>query len=172
MNRRPLFAAVVFALALALVGCSKPEPPRLTPLSAKLTSISTLGIDVDLKLDAENVNDSDLSARSVTATIVVDGRIALGTVTVAHAIKLPAHKKTTLDVPVSSRWKDLSGLVSLASAAGKDVPYTVDGSVELGGETLHVQVPFHVVGVLTREQLTQAMLNSLPKIPGLLPGAR
>src|SRR5512132_2132749 len=110
MNRHLFFAA-----AIALVACAKPEPPRLTPLSARVTAISPLGIDVELKLDAENPNASDLSARSVTATITVDGRFTLGSVTVPHAIKLPAHKKTTLDVPVSSRWKDLSGLVSLAA---------------------------------------------------------
>lgn len=166
MNRHIFYAA-----AFALVACAKPEPPRLTPISARVTAISPLGIDVDLKLDAENPNASDLSARSVTATITLDGRTTLGSVTVPHAIKLPAHKKTTIDVPVSSRWKDLSGLVTLA-AAGKDIPYMIDGSVELGGDTLHVQVPFRIAGTVTREQLTQATLNSLPKIPGLLPGAR
>lgn len=165
MNRRILYAA-----AFALVACAKPEPPRLTPLSARVTAISAQGIDADLKLEAENINDSDLSARSVTATITLDGRVTLGSVTVPHAIKLPAHKKTTIDVPVSSRWKDLSGLMTLA-AAGKDVPYTVDGTVELGGDTLHLQVPFRVAGIVTRAQLTQATLSSLPKIPGLIPGA-
>jgi LEA14-like dessication related protein len=167
MNRRPFFAVA----ALALVACAKPDPPKLTPLSAKVTSISPLGIDVALRLEAENPNRSDLTARSVTATITLDGRYVLGTVTVPHALNLPAHQKTTIDVPVSSRWQDLSGLVSLA-AAGKDIPYKVDGTVELGGDLLSIPVPFHLGGTVTREQLTQATLKSLPKIPGLLPGAR
>lgn len=168
MNRRPLFAAVA---ALSLVACAKPEPPRLTPLSAKVTSISTQGIEVDLKIAAENPNGSALTARSLTATITLDGRFVLGTVTVPHRIQLPAHQKTILDVPVTSRWQDLSSVVSLATA-GKDVPYKVDGTVELGGDTLNITVPFQVAGTITREQLAQAALNSLPKIPGLLPGGR
>jgi len=167
MNCRHLVAASAFVL----VACARPDPPKLTPLSVKITAITPLSIDVDLKIEAENPNSSALSARSVTATITLDDRYVVGTVTLPHAIKLPAHKKTILDVPVSSRWKDLSGLATLA-AAGKDIPYKVDGTVELGGDTLHLDVPFHVAGTLTREQLLQATLSSLPKIPGLLPGAR
>jgi LEA14-like dessication related protein len=167
MNRRPFFAAA----ALVLVACAKPEPPKLTPLSAKITSISPLGIDVALKLEAENPNGNDLTARSVTATITLDSRYVLGTVTVPNRINLVAHQKTILDVPVSSRWQDLSSLVTLA-AAGKDVPYKVDGTVELGGDLLSIVVPFHLAGTLTREQLAQATINSLPKIPGLFPAAR
>ena len=167
MNRRHLFAAV----ALVLVACAKPEPPRLTPLSAKVTAISTQGIDVALKLEAENPNDRAITARSLTATITLDGRYVLGTVTVPHNINLPAHQKTILDVPVSSRWKDLAGLTTLAMA-GKDVPYKVDGKVDLGGDMISVTVPFEVGGTVTREQVAQAALSSLPKIPGLLPPTR
>ena len=167
MNRRHLFAAA----ALVLVACAKPEPPKLRPLSAKVTAISTQGIDVALKLEAENPNDSAITARSLTATITLDGRYVLGTVTVPHDIVLPAHQKTVLDVPVSSRWKDLAGLGTLAMA-GKDVPYKVDGTVELGGSMVSVTVPFQVGGTVTREQLAQAALSSLPKIPGLLPPVR
>ena len=167
MHRRHLFAAA----ALVLVACAKPEPPRLRPLSAKVTTISTQGIDVALKLEAENPNDSAITARSLTATITLDGRHVLGTVTVPHNITLPPHQKTVLDVPVSSRWKDLAGLGTLAMA-GKDVPYRVEGTVELGGSAVSVNVPFTVEGTVTREQLNQAALSSLPKIPGLFPGAR
>ncbi len=167
MNRRTAFAAA----ALVLVACSKPEPPRLTPLAVRVMSISPLGIDVELKLEAENPNGIDLTGREVKATITLDGRIVLGTVTVPNRIKLPAHQKTTIDVPVSSRWQDLSGLVGLA-AAGKDIPYKVDGTVEIGGDSINVTLPFHIAGIATREQLAQAALNSLPKIPGLFPGAK
>ncbi len=167
MKRRHLIAAAAFAL----IACARPDPPKITPLSVKVTSITPLALNVDLKIEAENPNSSALSARSVTATITLDDRYVVGTVTVPHAINLPPHQKTILAVPVSSRWKDLSGLASLA-AAGKDIPYKVDGTVELGGDTLHVDVPFHMGGTITREQLLQATLNSLPKIPGLLPGPR
>jgi LEA14-like dessication related protein len=167
MNRRTAFAAA----ALVLVACAKPEPPRLTPLSAKVTAISAVGIDVDLELEAENPNTVDFTARSVTATITLDGRYVLGTTTVPNSIKLPGHQKTTIHVPVSSRWKDLASAVSLATA-GKDIPYKVDGTVELGGDLVSIPVPFSIGGIVTRAQLAQAALSSLPKIPGLLPATR
>jgi LEA14-like dessication related protein len=166
MNRRTAFAA-----ALVLVACAKPEPPRLTPLSAKITAISPLGVDVDVKLEAENPNGIDLTGREVKATITLDGRIVLGTVTVPSRIQLPAHQKTTIEVPVSSRWKDLSGGLELVTM-GKDIPYKVDGTVEIGGDSINLTVPFHVAGILTREQLMTATFNSLPKIPGLIPAAK
>ena len=162
---RPLLVVA----CLALAACAKPEPPRLTPLSVKVTGITPQAIDVDLELAAENPNGSDLDARSVTATLTLDGRYVVGTVKVPHAVSLPAHKKTVLTVPVTSRWQDLSGLVALATA-GKDVPYKIDGTVEIGGDLLHIEVPFQIGGTVTREQLLRATLNSLPRIPGLLPG--
>lgn len=167
MNRRTAFSAV----ALVLVACAKPVPPRLTPLSARVTSISTLGIDVELKLAAENPNSLDFKARSVTATITLDGRYVLGAVTVPQKVTLPAHQTTTIDVPVSSRWQDLAGIVNLASS-GKDVPYKVEGTMELGGDTISVNVPFEVQGTVTRAQLTQALLRSIPTMPGLVAPAK
>ena len=167
MNLRTAFAAA----ALVLIACTKPVPPRLTPISARVTAISTLGIDVELKLAAENLNSLDFKARSVTATITLDGRYTLGAVTVPQKVTLPAHQTTTIDVPVSSRWQDLAGIVNLATTA-KDVPYKVEGTVELGGDTLSVNVPFEVQGTVTRAQLTAAMLKSIPGIPGLIPPAR
>jgi LEA14-like dessication related protein len=163
MNRRTAFAAA----ALVLVACSKPVPPRLTPISARVTAISTLGIDVELKLAAENPNSLDFKARSVTATVTLDGHYVLGAVTTPQKITLPAHQTTTIDVPVSSKWKDIAGIVNLASS-GKDVPYKVEGTMELGGDTLSVNVPFEVQGTVTRQQLTQALLRSIPAIPGLV----
>ncbi|MEP7121396.1 MAG: LEA type 2 family protein [Byssovorax sp.] len=166
MNRRTAFAAA----ALVLVACAKPVPPRLTPLSARVTAVSTAGIDVEIKLDAENPNAAALTARSITATITLDGRYLLGTVTVPHRVSLPAHSTTTIDVPVSSRWADLAAIVNLATS-GKDVPYKVEGTMDVGGDTLSVSVPFEVGGIVTRAQLTQAMLKSLPQLPMMVPGA-
>ncbi len=167
MNRSTAFAAA----ALVLVACAKPEPPRLTPVSAKITAISPQGVDVDLELDADNPNAIDLTGREVKATITLDGRIVLGTAAMTNRISLPAHQKTRIAVPVSSRWKDLSEGLELVTM-GKDIPYKVDGTVEIGGDSLNITVPFHVTGILTRAQLMAASLNSLPKIPGFPSGAK
>ena len=47
------------------------------------------------------------------------------------------------------------------------MPYDVDGTVELGGDSLSVDLPFQLSGTITHEQMVQAALGSLPK--GLLP---
>ncbi len=50
---RPLLVAAV----LALSSCSKPEPPTVTPISGRVSAISTTGITVDAKLEAYNPNE-------------------------------------------------------------------------------------------------------------------
>jgi LEA14-like dessication related protein len=160
--------ALVLALALAVSGCSRPEPPTLTPEQARVTSINPAGIDLSVRLEAYNPNSVDLSARKVVARVKLDGRIDLGTVKVPTALKLPAQRRTKLDVPLSVKWSDLSLVIGLATS-NRSVPYEIDGTVELGGDALSVDVPFRIGGTISHDELVRATANSLPKIsiPGL-----
>ena len=81
-------------------------------------------------------------------------------------VSLPAQKRTRIDVPLSVKWTDLSGLLVLA-ASNRGVPYELDGTVELGGESLSVDVPFKMGGTIPHDELVKATIKSLPKIPGL-----
>src|SRR5689334_18078330 len=92
---RRLLPAFAFACSLAL-GCSRPDPPTLTPEQATVTHISPDGLDVDVKLEAYNPNSIDLSARSVKAKVTLDGKYHVGDVKTAAGVKLPAHKRTQL----------------------------------------------------------------------------
>jgi LEA14-like dessication related protein len=159
------FAAPLLA-ALAMVSCSGPEPPTLTPVSGTITSVSPAGLGLRVKLEAYNPNSFGLTTRDVTAKVTLDGRYDAGTVTIRHALDLPAQKRTALDIPVTMTWQDLAGLAGLA-AAGRDIPYTVEGTVAIGGEKLNVNVPFRIAGSVTQKQLLQATMSSLPQIPGL-----
>jgi hypothetical protein len=47
------------------------------------------------------------------------------------------------------------------------VPYVVEGTVNVGGESINVNLPFSISGTITREQAVNAALKSLPAIPGL-----
>ena len=60
----------------------------------------------------------------------------------------------------------LAVFVSLG-LANRAIPYTVTGTVTVGGERLNVDVPYTINGTITREQLIGTGLRSLPKIPGL-----
>jgi LEA14-like dessication related protein len=161
--------ALIVAAALAACGCSRPEPPALTPEQAQVTSIGPSGVDLAVTLEAQNPNSIDIATRSVTAKITLDGKFDLGTVKVATPLTLPAHKRTKLIVPLAVKWNDLSGLVSLAMQS-RAVPYAVDGSVTLGVEALSFNVPFHIGGAVTHAELVQATARSLPALG--LPGLR
>ena len=173
MKAASLALSLGLSLGLALAGCAPPDPPKITPISATIISLSPLGMDVALTLDAENPNGIDLVARSVKAKITLDGNKEVGSVDVPSTVKLPAHKTTRMNVAVSSTWSDLGAVAAFATSK-RDIPYDVDGTMNLGGDTLHLTVPFHVKGVLTQEQILKAALGSIPRIPGLpvLPGMR
>jgi hypothetical protein len=154
---------LVMAL-VALTGCSRPEPPSIVPEKATITTIGPAGIGLVLDIGIQNDNSIDLAGRSLTAKVILDQRHDLGTITMPNGIKLPAKKRTPLSVPMSLPWKDVGALVALATQA-RSIPYDVDGSLTVGGETFHAEVPFHLSGVLTHEQLLQATVSSLPKLP-------
>jgi LEA14-like dessication related protein len=165
---KAMFARLVpFACAAALaVGCSKPTPPKVTPVGAKIRSVVPNGINLDVKLSAYNPNSFDLPVQSVTANVVVDGKHDLGTFTIPHPVTLAAKKKTNIELPVEVRWSDILGLAQLAMSK-RDVDYVVKGEVELGGEMLHVTIPYKVTGKITHQELMKAGGKGLNRIPGL-----
>jgi LEA14-like dessication related protein len=149
--------------------CSKPDPPKLTPERVTLSGVSDDGVDLQVELSALNPNRVDLSAQSLTVKLSCDGREA-GSTTMDHPVSLPAGQTTKLDVPLHVKWAAASTLPSLA-ATGRDVPYAVDGTVGLGGDLVHVDVPFHMTGTVSKDDLLRAAVRSLPQIPGM-PGLK
>jgi LEA14-like dessication related protein len=149
-------AAIVFAIS-----CSKPTPPTLTPERASLTGMDAQGIELSVELSAANPNSLDLVVNEVTTHIVLDKTRDLGTATLAKAITLPASKTTKLDVPVSLKWADV-GLFAQLAATSNAIPYSVDGTLALGG-SLVVGVPFHLEGTIPHEQVVRAAVKSLPQ---------
>jgi LEA14-like dessication related protein len=156
--RIPPLPALLAGLALA---CSKPAPPTLTPEKATLTRIDLTGVALDLALSATNPNSSDLTATGLSSHVVVDKTHDVGTVTVPKSITLPAGQTTKLDVPVSLSWSEM-GLLAELAASKSAVPYSVDGTLEMGGSLLHVGVPFHFDGTISQQQIAGAVMKSLP----------
>jgi len=164
--KRFIHALSVVTLAASIAGCSKPKAPELTPKEVAVTSVDVAGFDMRVKLDAFNPNGFAIAVRSIVARVIVDGTQDLGTVTASQPITLPANAHTLVDVPMSVKWKGLGGLATLAQAR-KPVPYTLDGTATIGGESLNVDVPFKLQGQITPEQVQQAAMKSLQGIPGL-----
>jgi LEA14-like dessication related protein len=158
---RSRMRSILLGVAFAAVGCSKPAPPTVVPDQATMTSVDMVAVHLDVTLTATNPNAIDLPVRDVTAKIVVGKKYDLGTATIANAATLPAGKATKLDVPIAVKWTDMSALAQLA-ATSTAIPFTVDGTVDLGGDLLAVSVPFHLDGTVSHDQLVGAALNSLP----------
>lgn len=153
----------MFSGILLFWGCSRPKPPTITPEKAEVASIGPAGVELVVELGIDNPNRKDLSARSVTGRLILDGKHDLGTVTVPHEFKLPSGKRSHLKVPLSLKWKNLAALVALA-AENRSIPYDVDGWVSVGGDILHADVPFRLRGVLTHDAIVRATMNSLPRL--------
>jgi hypothetical protein len=154
----------LLATVVAVAGCSRPEPPTILPEKVTITTIGPGGIGLLLDIVLENPNAIELAGRSLSARVILDKKQDLGTVTVPNGLKLAAKQKTPMSLPMSLPWKDVTALLSLAGQA-RDIPYDIDGSLTVGGETFHADVPFHLSGVLTHQQLVQATVNSLPRLP-------
>lgn len=159
-------APVALALTLSLGACKAPDPPVLTPEKAMVTGITSAGIDLVVQVDAFNPNTVDLTAQKVTAKVTLDGRFDLGTVTTDQMTTLPKSAHTLIAVPIEGKWHDLAAIGTLA-ASNRPIPFAIDGTQTVGGKRLNVDLPFHIDGTLTHEQLVQATLNSLPKLPFL-----
>lgn len=153
-------------LSLSLAACSKPDPPQITVKEARIIGLDANGVTVQVRVDATNPNAVALSVQSVTGNVKLDGKHDLGTITVPKPVSLPAKATTPLDVPLVAKWQSLATLTQLA-AAQRTIPFTVDGTVAVGGESLSINVPFQTSGSVTREQLTEAAIRSIPQIPGL-----
>jgi hypothetical protein len=153
--------ALLLVLPTLVAGCSKPSAPTLVPEKVAVTRVDMTGLSLDISMSATNPNAVDLTSSGVSSHVVVDRTHDIGTVTLPTAITLPAGKTTQVDVPLALTWSDLGALAELAMSAGA-VPYTVDGTLEMGGNLLHVGVPFHFEGSITHAQIVGAMMNSVP----------
>ncbi|MBX3226725.1 MAG: LEA type 2 family protein [Labilithrix sp.] len=152
------------ALGLALVvACKKPEPPHIVPKEARVAAVSPAGVDIVVKVEATNPNTVTLSARSFTGKAKLDGKYDLAMVTVERPIVLPPQQPTMLEVPMTLPWSDMNALATLATAQ-KPVPYVIDGSVTVGGESLNVTLPYSLSGTIAREQLIAAAMRGLPTL--------
>lgn len=159
----------IFTLAAAAalaVACSRPKPPTITPYSVEVSSVGPTAVGLHVNLDVSNPNGFALSVRKVSGDFVVNDSIDMGKTTVDTALSIPANATQRVATDVSVPWTNIAALAPLA-LSGKPVPYRFNGTATIGGESLNVDVPFHVDGTLTSAQLLQAGLNGLPKLPGM-----
>jgi LEA14-like dessication related protein len=146
---------------LVLAGCARPDPPQITPEKVAIGAVTPTGVELRATMQAFNPNGFDLTAQEVKAKITLNRTYDVGSVASSKTLTLPSGKTTTLEVPLAVTWTDLPQVIALAALA-ESVPYAVDGTIAVGGQTLHLDVPFHLEGTLSHAQLVEATKRSLP----------
>ncbi len=159
MQRRALLVGL--CIALATPACSKPKPPTLTPVSAKISKLTPTGPTLDVVLQAHNPNGFELSAQSVEATVTFGKNVTLKPITVTSGVSLPAGKSTPIKVSIAATWDDVSKVAGLALAS-PTVPYSVAGKVKIGSAKLNVELPFTLKGKVTRSEMLSAGIAGIP----------
>jgi LEA14-like dessication related protein len=157
--RLSCFGPAALALGLALVSCSKPEPPRVTPRSIRVAAVSPTGVGLALELDVHNPNPFPILAQNVKGTLEIGG-VEIGRGHAQPQSSIPAKGSATVASQLAVTWTNAAALAPYALSPGP-VPYAFRGVAAIGGERLNVDVPFTINGELTREQVLQAGLRGL-----------
>lgn len=165
MFRRLLcvFALVLLALTSMLAGCARPEPPRVTPRSIRVTSVTATEVGLAIELEVYNPNGFALWLRNARGTLSVGNGIEVGTGEASIDGQVPPKASTVVPAALSMGWSNVQALVPLALSAAK-VPYVFRGTARIGSEQLNLDLPITVQGELTRAQVLQAGLNGLPSL--------
>ena len=146
---------------------SGPESPTITPKSADVRAVTPRGLELVAHVEVKNPNAIALTVREVRARVTLDGRIDLGQVTQSSPVALPAREAKELAIPLSVGWTDLPAVAMLALGQ-KPVACVIAGSVQVGGETLRVDLPFRLEASIPTEKLRGVALGAIPKLPDLL----
>lgn len=157
-------ALAAIPLLFSLAGCAKPEPPKVKPIGATVTSVSLTGLEADLKLEATNPNAITLSARKVKAHVFINGDIDLGEIVIPTKTTIPAKGTITLEIPISVGWSNVAA-IGLAAAGKESLPFKIDGTAEFGADAINFDIPFETSGSITRGQLTELTTKALPGLP-------
>lgn len=157
---KPTRAISLGVLALSLGACSKPKPPTLRPLSARVVAVTPTELRLAVDLEVTNPNGFPLIARAVDGTLTVGGGEELGRSHTDLAASIPAGATAHVTSEVSVGFRNLTALAPFVISP-LPVPYELKGNATLGGEKLNVSIPFTLSGELTRAQLIGMGLNQL-----------
>jgi hypothetical protein len=161
-DRRTLLLGVLAALSAS---CAKPEPPRITPRSADVTSANSQGLGLRVHCLVKNTNAFDLTIQRITVRLTLASR-DLGVTELASTLRLPTNVDVPMDIDVRAPWGDLPGIVAV-TMFNENIPYRLNGTARVGGSRLNVDVPFTLETTLPRRVLLGAASSAAPGLPPL-----
>lgn len=157
----------LLAATLTVTACAKPEAPSVSPKSVTVQGITALGATLGLNVEVTNPNRFAMRAQRVSGSMML-GAVGnkLGSFTYDKPFELPSKQPVMMEVPLQVSWQSALAVAELTK--GKDVPFTVEGNVAMGGETFQVNVPFTTHGTITQADLRAAALKTANDAAGLL----
>lgn len=150
----------VALVGLVLASCSKPDVPKITPRSARVTSVDAKGMGLSVELDVQNTNRFPLIVRTVSGQLELGSGAELGQARAEPKTTIPAKGSVLVTSELTVSWTNVAALAPFA-LTNKPVPYAFKGVANLGGEKINFDVPFTVKGELTRDQVIQIGLRGL-----------
>jgi LEA14-like dessication related protein len=139
-------------LALALSACSNLGRPSVTPQPpARITGVSSSGMELGVELKVDNPNPFPLIANDVKGTLFLAGDKRVGTASASLDEQIAAQASGNVQSKLDIAW---SSAGALREFIGKStVPYTFRGELGVSGGPMRMSVPFELTGQLNREQL-------------------
>jgi len=111
----------------ALIACSKPEPPTVTPQSARVTRVDPLGLTLAVTVEVHNPNSFPLVVQSVDGTLALATGTPLGSGRAALQSSIPANGSSSVAGELGIPWANLAALAPYALSPA-DVPYSFRGT--------------------------------------------
>lgn len=127
----PVKAAAILVLSLLLVSCLGwfLKEPEIAVNKIVVNPRSLTEMSMTFGLEVRNPNSFDLTLRSFTYTITVNGE-ELGSGRLEKEILLPASAVAQVEAPVAATFRNPGGsLVALITA--RDLPYKMEGRVNV-----------------------------------------
>jgi LEA14-like dessication related protein len=155
---------------MALLACSKPSPPTITPERAEVVATNPAGLLIRVHCVAHNPNSIPLPIRRVDGNITMGGA-PLGGVSASSMTTLAAKADTPTAFDLNVPWANVAATVLSTMGSTQDLPYTVQGTAHFEAAGIEFSVPFTTQGTLRRSDLIGGAARSvpIPRLPGMLP---
>lgn len=132
----------LFAVSICLMSCATwiLENPSFTLRGVSISPISFTESNLLLDLDVQNPNHFNLTLKSFGCNIYLKDE-EIGNGRLGKEILIPSSTTTQIQVPLSVKYKDLSGILKVILTE-HDLPYKIEGNANVSSVFGSLNFPF------------------------------
>ncbi len=158
-------ALAVGLVLLALTTCAylafvHVSTPTLTVVEVRVQGVRRDGLTIAVDAAIDNRNRFDVTVQSVDVEATLEGHSMGHPRVLASPLTLAAGRATTVTLEIDTPWGEALS-IAWRAADTERFHYRADGTVRVGGERLHVNVPIHVTGEILRSTVLDVLRNSI-----------